>query len=75
MRIDKKIGIFLAGFILAGTFAAVIFPREEEKNRDAVLKIGAGDDISGVLAEETVRGMDEKYIASRNLENTSFQDC
>lgn len=75
MRTDRKIGIFIAGFVLAGMFAAVLFPREETKNRDAVLRIGAGDDISGVLMEETVRGLEGEYTVSQNLESTSFQDC
>ena len=75
MRIDRKIGIFIAGFVFAGMLAAVLFPREEKRNRDAVLRIGAGDDVSGILMEETVRGMNGKYTVSQNIESTSFQDC
>ncbi len=75
MRIDRKIGIFIAGFVLAGMLAAVLFPGEEKRNRDAVLRIGAGDDVSGILMEETVRGMNGKYTVSQNIESTSFQDC
>ena len=75
MRIDRKIGIFIAGFVLAGMLAAVLFPREEKRNRDAVLRIGAGDDVSGILMEETVLGMNGIYTVSQNIESTSFQDC
>lgn len=75
MRIDRKIVIFIAGFILAGMLAAVIFPREETRNRSAVLRIGAGDDVSGVLMEETVQGLEDKYTVSDDLESASFKDC
>lgn len=75
MRIDKKIGVFVAVFVLAGVFAAVLFPREEKKNGDAMLRVGAGDDISGLLMEETIHGLEGEYVVSRNIESTSFQDC
>lgn len=75
MRIDRKIAIFIAGFILAGMLAAAIFPREEIRNRDAALRVGAGDDISGILMEETVHGLEGKYTVSENLESESFKDC
>lgn len=75
MKNDKKIGIFIAGFILIGILAIFCFPKEEAKNKDATLRIGAGDDISGILMEETASGLEEKYTFSENLESTSFQDC
>lgn len=75
MKSDRKIVIFIAGFVLTGMLAAVIFPREETKNRNAVLRIGSGDDISGILMEETVHGLGGKYTVSDNLESTSFKDC
>lgn len=75
MRIDRKIVMFIAGFVLTGMLAAVIFPREETKNRNAVLRIGAGDDVSGILMEETVHGLEGKYTVSEDLESASFKDC
>lgn len=75
MRIDRKIVVFIAGFILAGIFTAVMFPKEETKNRNAVLRIGAGDDVSGILMEETVRGLEGEYTISKDLESESFKDC
>lgn len=75
MRIDKKILIFFAGFILVGILIAVYFPKEEKKNPDAVIRIGAGDDMSGILMEETVAQLDGKYKISDSVESSSFQDC
>ena len=63
------------GFLLAGILVTVGFPREESKNKDAVLRIGAGDDISGLLMQETSEELSGKYTISDTLENTSFQDC
>jgi len=75
MRIDKKILIFFAGFILVGLLVAVYFPKEEKKNLDAVIRIGAGDDMSGVLMNEVVTQLDGKYAVSDSVESSSFQDC
>ena len=75
MRIDKKILIFFAGFILVGILIAVYFPKEEKKNSDAVIRIGAGDDMSGILMEEVVAQMDGEYMVSDSVESSSFQDC
>lgn len=75
MRINKKIGIFLAGFLLIGILVTVGFPKEESKNKDAVFRIGSGDDVSGLLMQETTAELAGKYAVSENLESTSFQDC
>ena len=34
MNSDKKIVVFLAGFILVGVMVTVFFPKEKEKNGD-----------------------------------------
>lgn len=75
MRIDKKIFAFFLGFILVGTLVAVFFPKEEKRNDDAVIRIGAGDDMSGILMDETVAQLDGKYSFSDSVESSSFQDC
>lgn len=72
---DKKIAIFIAGIILVGLSVTVFFPQEKPRNAEAEVRIGAGDDISGILMDETVEGLSEKYKVSENLESSSFQDC
>lgn len=75
MRIEKKIILFFIGFVLVGTLIAVYFPKEEKRNSDAVIRIGAGDDMSGILMEEVVAQLDGKYKVSDSVESSSFQDC
>ncbi|MCI6091112.1 hypothetical protein MR781_00905 [bacterium] len=75
MNSDKKIAVFLAGFILVGVMVTVFFPKEREKNVDAVIRIGAGDDISGVLMNETVDELSGKYTIAETMESSSFKDC
>lgn len=75
MENEKKIGLFLAGLILAGAFVTVFFPREGRRDQGALIRAGAGDDISGILMEETAEGLKEDYTVSGNLENSSFKDC
>lgn len=75
MNSDKKIAIFLAGFILIGVMVTVFFPKERKRNEDATIRIGAGDDISGVLMNETVSELSDKYTIAESMESTSFKDC
>ena len=75
MRIEKKIILFFIGFVLVGTLIAVYFPKEEKRNSEAVIRIGAGDDMSGILMEEVVAQMDGEYMVSDSVESSSFQDC
>lgn len=75
MSITKKIGIFMVTFVLAGLLISVVFPKEEKRNADALIRIGSGDDISGILMEETVDELSGSYTIRENLEGDSFQDC
>lgn len=67
-------GIF-ALFLAVGIGVTVFFPKEKKWNRQAEIRVGAGDDISGLLMEETVRNLSGKYEISKALESSSFQDC
>lgn len=62
-------------FVLAGLLISVAFPKEEKRNVDALIRIGSGDDISGVLMEETVDELSDTYTIKESLEGNSFQDC
>ena len=75
MNSDKKIAVFLTGFILVGILVTVFFPKERERNADAAIRIGAGDDISGVLMNETVSELSGKYKIAESMESSSFKDC
>lgn len=75
MSIEKKIFLFITGFILAGLAITLIFPKERAKNEEAVIRIGAGDDLSGILMEEAAADLSGTYEIEESLESTSFQDC
>ena len=75
MRIDKKIIIFFMGFIVVGALVAIYFPKEEKRNSEAVIRIGAGDDMSGILMDEVVSDLKDTYLVSDSVESSSFQDC
>lgn len=75
MENNRKIAVFIIGLVLTGTLVAVSFPREKRRNADAFVRIGAGNDVSGILMDETVSEFDGDYVISDNLESSSFQDC
>lgn len=75
MRNDRKIAVFIVGFVLAGVLAGIFLPKERVRNSEAVIRIGAGDDMSGILMEETADELGSEYEVSDTLESSSFQDC
>lgn len=75
MENGKKIAMFIAGLILVGVSVTLFFPQERRRNVEAVVRIGAGDDVSGLLMDETVEELSDKYRISESLESSSFQDC
>ncbi len=75
MRIHKIIAIVMGLFVAVGIGGSILLPKEQRKNKEAEIKIGAGDDISGVLMNETVKNLQGKYTVSESLESACFQDC
>ena len=75
MDIGKKIGIFLVGMITTGILVACFFPKEEPHNDDAQIRIGAGDDISGLLMDEIADHLGESYGGKLQVEDDCFMDC
>ena len=72
MRIDKAIGIIGGIFILAGIGSMLFLPGEKKWNKDADIRVGSGADISGVIMEETLQEINEKYKVSTSTESSSF---
>lgn len=75
MSSNRKIGIFIIGFITVGLLTSIFFPKEEKRNADALIRVGAGDDISGILMEEMVSELSNEYTVKESIESSSFQDC
>ncbi len=75
MSIGKKIAVFIIGFVAVGLFISVAFPKEREKNDSALIRIGAGDDVSGILMNEIVDDLSKQYKIEDSLESSSFVDC
>ena len=53
----------------------LFLPGEKKWNKDADIRVGSGADISGVIMEETLQKINEKYKVSTSMESSSFQDC
>lgn len=76
MKIQNKIYLSIFCFIVIGTLCAVFLPKEPKRNEEAVLKAGAGDDISGLLMKEVLKMMEsQSKISSEEIENSAFLDC
>lgn len=72
---DRKIAIFIAAILFIGLSVTIFFPQEKSRNAEATVRIGAGDDVSGILMNETVKDLSKTYTVSESLESASFQDC
>lgn len=72
---QKKIAIFIIGFLVAGFLIDFSFPKERKMNAEAEIRVGAGDDVSGLLMQETMQLLEGKYALEDDLEGSSFQDC
>lgn len=75
MRIDQKIILFMVSFVFIGLLISVVFPKEEKRNSDALIRMGAGDDVSGLLMEEIAGELEGKQEIAPSLETDSFADC
>lgn len=75
MENNRKIAVFIIGLVFTGMLVTILFPREGARNADAAVRIGAGDDVSGILMNETVEEFDGDYVISKELESSSFKDC
>ncbi|MEF9840757.1 MAG: ABC transporter substrate-binding (seleno)protein SaoB [Lachnospiraceae bacterium] len=75
MNINKMMIIFITGFLILGLGCLFFLPKEQIKNDKAVIKMGAGDDISGLLMNEIKSHMNGKMDQSQMMEESSFTDC
>nr|WP_313755696.1 hypothetical protein [Tissierella sp.] len=55
MNINKKILVFSVLLLTLGLCAYYFMPQEETNNTSAGLRIGSGDDITGLLLEQVIR--------------------
>lgn len=76
MDIVKKSIIIAAAFVTTLGLASVLLPREEEKNSEASLRVGAGDDISGLFLEEVGKEAEGGFVLDPDaMESYEFKDC
>lgn len=61
---------------MASLCAVFLLPGERERNLNAVLRAGAGDDISGYLLERVLEQTPGALVRDEtDLEAYAFQDC
>lgn len=76
MKIQNKIYLSIFCFIVIGMLCAVFLPKEAKRNEAAVLRVGAGDDISGLLMKEVLKQVEgQRKITAEEIENSAFSDC
>lgn len=76
MSIQKKITLCALLLLIAGLCAVFLLPRERDRNPDAALRAGAGDDASGYLLERVLEQTSGALIRDEtDLEAYAFQDC
>ena len=74
--------IIRKSFICGALFVAVLFtaglllPKEEPRNPEVKLRVGAGDDISGLFLREVETESEGELILSDDfMEGYEFKDC
>lgn len=79
----KKIGVFFVLILIVGLLSLKLLPKEKEvPPSDMGLRVGAGDDITGVLLHEIIKSYGDKTNKpTKSLEddmflhNYTFKDC
>lgn len=77
MGIQKKITLCAAVLLLLGLCAVFLLPKEE-RNSDAAMRIGAGDDSSGYLLAKILEQAPLLAVQAQQEEDVeayTFQDC
>ena len=76
MKTEHKIYTAILGFLIVGTVFCFLLPKEAKRNEEALIKIGAGDDISGTVMNESLRLMgDGKETIEETTTGNTFVDC
>lgn len=75
METGKKAMLVFAGLVLAGALVGIFFPKEQPRNNTAAIRVGAGDDISGILMEEIAADLGIDADIQDEFVNNCFQDC
>lgn len=76
MDIVRKSFICGAAFVAALFIAGVLLPKEEPGKTDVMLRVGAGDDISGLFLKKTQNESEGGFILSDDfMEGYEFKDC
>lgn len=83
MNTTKKILLFFLIFVIFGFTIFLYMPKEEKiENLSSMLKIGAGDDITGLLLEKIIETSKELKIKNTGILDDeslffdfTFKDC
>ncbi|MBU5255446.1 hypothetical protein AAK964_00165 [Tissierella praeacuta] len=82
MNINKKMLVFYMFLLILGLCAYYFMPQEETNNTSIGLRIGAGDDITGLLLKQIIRTNKVTNIEAVDIvgdedvfHDFTFKDC
>lgn len=82
MNITKKIFFFFLMVLVTGLGVSYLMPGEEKKDDLAALRIGSGDDITGILLQEIIQNRKSTDSADLHISGDTdiffdftFKDC
>lgn len=82
MNITKKILLFFLMVLVTGLGVSYLMPDEEKKDDLAALRIGSGDDITGLLLQEIIQNRKSTDSADLHISGDTdiffdftFKDC